>query len=68
MRTFVKRARATPEEVEAFMVPKIVEALYPVLIPVEQQDCAIQANNHARVTEAAQQAWRSFAVVSQERE
>jgi hypothetical protein len=52
--------RYTEAEVEALMVPRIVQAIYPVLIPVEQQDCRIQAKNHARMTELAQQMWRSF--------
>jgi len=54
------RQKLTPGEVEALMVPRIVEAIYPVLIPMEQQDCAIQARNHAKVTEVARQVWRSF--------
>jgi len=50
----------TPEEVEALMVPRIVDAIYPVLIPMEQQDCRIQAKNHKRMTELATGLWRSF--------
>ena len=53
--------RRTPEEVEALMIPKLVEAIYPVLIPMEQQDCAIQARNLARMTEIATRVWREFA-------
>lgn len=53
--------RRTPEEVEAMMIPKLVEAIYPVLIPMEQQDCAIQARNHTRMTEIATRVWREFA-------
>lgn len=56
------RQRLTDEQVEELMVPRIVEAIYPVLIPMEQQDCAIQARNHERVTEAAREAWRRFSV------
>lgn len=52
--------RYTPEQVEAAMVPRIVDALYPLFYPVEQQDCAIQARHHAMVTEIAIHAWRSF--------
>lgn len=52
--------RHTPEQVETAMVPEIVKAIYPVLIPVEQQDCKIQAANYARMTELATQLWRSF--------
>jgi len=53
--------RYTDEEIEAVMVPKLVDAIYPVLIPIEQQDCAIQAQNRARITEIATGIWRSFA-------
>ena len=52
--------RRDPKEVEAIMVPKIVEAIYPVLIPMEQQDCRIQAENHKRMTQLATDLWRSF--------
>ncbi len=54
------RQKLTPEEVEQLMVPRLVEAIYPVLIPLEQQDCAIQAANHARMTEIATAVWRQF--------
>lgn len=54
------RPRLTDAEVEAMMIPKIVEAIYPLLIPMEQQDCAIQAKNHQRMTELARECWRSF--------
>jgi hypothetical protein len=54
------RPRLSPEEVELMMVPRIVEALYPVLIPIEQQDCAIQAANHTKITTIAQVVWRQF--------
>ena len=52
--------RLSPEETEELMVPRIVEALYPVLIPVEQQDCAIQQANHDKVRSVALLAWRAF--------
>ena len=52
--------RYTDSEVEARMVPKLVEAIYPVLIPIEQQDIAIQARNHLRITEIAKTVWREF--------
>jgi hypothetical protein len=52
--------RYNDAEVEAMMIPKIVDAIYPVLIPMEQQDCAIQAKNHARMVELATELWRSF--------
>lgn len=50
----------TNADVEAAMVKKLVEAIYPVLIPIEQQDCRIQAANHARMTAIATKLWRSF--------
>jgi hypothetical protein len=52
--------RYSDEEVEARMVPEIVKAIYPVLIPVEQQDCAIQARNYAKMEDLARMVWRSF--------
>jgi hypothetical protein len=54
------RRRYTPDEVEAAMIPKIVDAIYPLLIPMEQQDCRIQAKNHALMTDLAKKLWRSF--------
>lgn len=56
------RQKLSPEEVEQVMVPRLVEAIYPVLIPIEQQDCAIQAANHARMTEIATAVWRQFTI------
>lgn len=53
--------RAIAEQVEAIMVPKIVAAIYPVLIPIEQQDCAIQARNLEQITEIATMVWREYA-------
>lgn len=50
----------TDEQIEAAVIPKIVEAIYPILFPLEQQDCAIQDRHHARVTELATALWRSF--------
>lgn len=52
--------RYTAAEIEDAMVPRIVEAIYPVLIPVEQQDCRIQAKNHVHMTEIATVVWRFF--------
>lgn len=54
------RRFVTDEALEAEMLPKIVEAIYPVLIPMEQQDMRIQAENHEHVTECARAAWRKF--------
>lgn len=52
--------RYSDEEVESNIIPRIVDALYPVLIPFEEQDTRIQARNHALMTELAQLVWRSF--------
>lgn len=52
--------RMTDEQVTEMMVPRIVEAIYPVLIPIEQQDMAIQAANRAKITAIARSAWRQF--------
>ena len=46
------------------MVPRLVEAIYPVLIPVEQQDVNIQADNRRRVTILAKTIWRGFVAQS----
>ncbi len=56
----VKRPRFTPEEVEQHAVSALVEAMYPVFYPVEQQDCAIQKRHHDQITEIATAAWRTF--------
>lgn len=56
-----KRLKATPEQVEEMMVERLVEAMYPVMIPIEQQDVHIQRANFARIQKAARAAWRSFA-------
>jgi len=57
-------ARYTDEEVKAMMVPKIVDAIYPVLIPMEQQDMKIQARNHANMTILAAELWQAFQELS----
>jgi hypothetical protein len=56
----MKRPRLSPDEVEQMMIPKLVEAIYPVLIPMEQQDMAIQAANQRKVETASAAAWRAF--------
>ena len=43
---------ATPNR-DTTLVTALVDAIYPVLIPVEPQDCAIQAKNHAWITAQA---------------
>jgi hypothetical protein len=55
-----RRPKLTPDEVDALMIPRIVDALYPVLIPIEQQCIEIQAQNHKRITDIATVVWRSF--------
>jgi len=59
-----RRPKLTSEEVEALMVPRLVDALYPVLIPMEQQCMEIQAKNRERVTRTATMAWRAFVEAS----
>jgi hypothetical protein len=53
--------RLSLDQIEEMMIPKLVEAVYPVLIPIEQQDCAIQTANRARMTEIARLIWREWA-------
>lgn len=53
--------RYTDAEVEARMVPQLIDAIYPVLIPIEQQDMRIQAENRAKIASIALTAWRTFA-------
>jgi hypothetical protein len=48
------------KEAEAIAVPRLVEAIYAVLIPFEPQDCRIQAENHKRITELTTKLWREF--------
>lgn len=55
-----KRPRLSPQEVDQMMIERLVDAIYPVLIPIEQQDVAIQAANFAKVQGAACMAWQSF--------
>lgn len=50
----------TEQQVEREMVRKIADAIYPVLIPFEEQDVAIQAENAKQIDAIARQAWRSF--------
>lgn len=52
--------RYSDEEVKAMMVPELVKAIYPVLIPVEQQDMRTQERNHARMTILATELWDAF--------
>lgn len=55
-----KHHRVCMECVETNMVKKLVEAIYPVLIPMEQQSVQIQERNHKRMTELATWVWRDF--------
>jgi hypothetical protein len=57
--------RLTPEQVEAETVKKIIEAIYPILVPWEEQDMAIQQRNHEQIERIARQAWRSFFLETQ---
>ncbi len=60
VRSLPSRKRYTPAEIEIAILPRIVDAIYPVLIPVEQQDCTIQARNHGRMVQLAKMLWREF--------
>ena len=51
--------KRTPEEIDAIMVP-LIEALYPIFYPVEQQDCQIQLEHYIKVKAIAELAWRNF--------
>lgn len=55
-----KRPRLSPEEVGKLMIERLIEAIYPVLIPMEQQDMAIQAANRQKIASASDAAWRAF--------
>lgn len=52
--------RYTDEEVEGQMVKQISAAIYPILIPVEEQCMQIQAENAVEVERLARNLWRSF--------
>lgn len=52
--------RYTDEQVKEMMVPELVKTIYPVLIPVEQQDMRTQARNAANMTILATELWQSF--------
>jgi hypothetical protein len=52
--------KQSPKEVEALMVPKLIEALYPVFYPIEQQDGQIQLEHYIKVKAVALIAWRQF--------
>lgn len=53
-------ARLSPADLEAQMVRELTAAIYPILIPMEEQSCAIQQRNHEQVEAISRQAWRSF--------
>jgi hypothetical protein len=52
--------RYTPEEVETRMAKEIAKAIYPIMIPMEEQSVQIQAENAKVIDRAARAAWRSF--------
>lgn len=56
--------RYTEEEVERIIIPQLINAIYPVLIPIEQQDCATQARNYANMERIAKEIWRMFGKTS----
>ena len=52
--------RMTDEEVKNMMEKKISNALYPVLIPVEEQCCQIQEENAKVVNNISKMVWKEF--------
>jgi hypothetical protein len=52
--------RYTPQEVEDRMAKRIVEALYPILIPMEEQSVQIQVENSKVMDGVARVAWQAF--------
>ena len=42
------------------VIRELAMAIYPILIPLEQQDCAIQARNYARMVEIARKIWLEY--------
>lgn len=52
--------RYTPEQVEERMTKRIADAIYPILIPMEEQSVQIQAENAAVVNAIARSAWQAF--------
>lgn len=55
-----RRGPRFSKEVDRMMIERLIEAIYPVLIPMEQQDMAIQAANLMKVQGAACVAWNAF--------
>lgn len=54
------KTKRTVEEIEARMIEKLEDVLYPVFYPIEQQDVAIQAEHRRTVKAVARAAWNSF--------
>lgn len=52
--------RYTPEQVEARMVKQLAAAIYPILIPMEEQSVQIQAENARVIDDVARTAWQAF--------
>lgn len=52
--------RYTPEQIEDRMAKQIAKAIYPILIPMEEQSVQIQAENAKAVDEVARAAWRAY--------
>lgn len=50
----------TKEEARKLLIDKVHKAIYPVLIPIEQQDIRIQAENSAHVRKCAEAAVNLF--------
>lgn len=52
--------RMSDQEVEDMMKKKISDAIYPVLIPFEEQSCQIQAENQKKIDELSVNLWREY--------
>lgn len=55
--------RYTPEQVEDRMAKQIASAIYPILIPMEEQSVQIQVENAKAVDEVARTAWRAYVAI-----
>lgn len=53
----------TDEELDRKMVLQLVEAIYPILIPIEEQDIQTQDENQRLLTMLATKLWRGFQAI-----
>lgn len=52
--------RLSAEEVDLLMVDRISDAIRPVLIPLEERDYAVQAENSVILAEIAAMVWEAY--------